>query len=426
MYKPLLKQKLFFFALDIFLILAAFIGAFYLRLGSFDRPDFPFRSYLENALWITPVWIFLLVWGGKYSLREKNWGDILRSASLSSLGGTMLFVLLFFFRREIFFSRAIVLLIFTLGTGFLLFSWKLEQYWERKKANEGRDIVRVLVIGANKAAEKSISLLKKNKSRHQPVAILAPFGATQKHIHNVPICGKLDALEKISEEYDIHEILLCDAEEQMMNLLLFAEGRFLGLRIAPEILGVFRENIFPESISGKTFLTLSHSPLFGWGQFWKRGSDLLCAVTLLVLLFPVFCIQKIFQGQKKLFRTERRIGAGGKSFDLFRYHSKREFVRDIPNILNVFKGEMSFVGPRPELPEEWKNLPAHFKRRMVLRPGMLGPWQLKKIQGQRDDREVMFKTDLTYIHTWSIWQDIKIIIWSMWNYVFYFFKKHQE
>jgi len=420
MYKPLIRQKLLFFFLDFFCILLAFVGAFYVRLGGFYRPDFPFGDYFENALLISPLWLVFLAWGGRYSLSERKVSDIFRVVSLSGLAGTMLFVLIFFFRREIFFSRLIVMYIFLFGTILGMASYFLEKSFEKWKVRTGKDTISVLIIGANRASEETVHQLLKQNSRHQPVAILTPFGSSKREIAGVPILGKLDALERTVEQKNIQEIFLCDGIEQMMNLLLFAEGRFLDFRVSPEILGVFRENIAPEIIAQKPFLTLQTSPLFGWGQFWKRLFDVCIAFISLILLAPIWLFQKMWRmfSQRSpflLFEKEDRIGAKGRQFKMFRYTGRKKdsVLRDIPNVINVLKGEMSLVGPRPALPKNWKELPAHYKRRMVLRPGMLGLWQLKKLQGERDNFEKMCKDDLNYIHHWSFVGDIRIVLQSI-------------
>ena len=417
MYRSLILQKLLFFCIDCIFIVASFAAAFYVRLGSFYSTDFPFEPYLENALLITPLWLLFLTWGGRYKLKEQSFSEILRSISLGSLAGAMLFVLIFFFRREIFFSRAIVFLIFTFGMLGGVLSYFLEKNLEKWKVSQGKDVHNTLVIGANRAAKAIIRRLIKSKSRHQPVAIIAPFGSSQKEISGIPIVGKLDALEKTVEKYEIREIILCDGSEQMLNLLSFAEGRFLDFRVSPEILGVFRENIAPEVLAGKPVLTLESSPLFGWGQLWKRLFDVVVSIVPLFLLCVIWSFQKVLYGLQPIFIKEERIGAAGRKFQMFRsaFGRKDSPWRDAPNVINILRGEMSFVGPRPALREEWEKMPAHFKRRMILRPGMLGVWQLKKLRGECDDFEAMCKDDLQYIHHWSFWEDMKIIWLSKWQ-----------
>ncbi|MBI5414824.1 sugar transferase [Candidatus Peregrinibacteria bacterium] len=409
----LIRQKLFFFLVDILLVMLAFLLAYYFRLWSFYRSDFPFFPYLLTALITAPIWMLFLAWGGKYALREQSHLEVLRSTSLSAIAGAMLFVLIFFFRREIFFSRLIVTYIFCFGTLFTLGSHILEKKWQAWKVRKGKDIFRVLCIGTNRSAEEIIARLKVSSSQHVPVALLSPFGGSVKEILGVPVLGKLNELENVVDTHHIHEIILCDGSEQMMNLLSFAEGRFLNFRVSPEIFGVYRENIHPEILAGKTLLTLKHSPLFGWGQFWKRGFDVFFSALLLIPVSILFLFQKIFRGG---FVSEKRIGAGGREFWMYRFSKIKanSFWRDLPNLLNIFHGEMSFVGPRPALPDEWASLAPHYKRRMTLRPGMLGRWQIRKLHGEADNFEKMFAEDMEYILRWSFWGDVRIILQSIW------------
>ncbi len=426
MNRNLIRQKLMFFGIDFFFILLAFTIAFYLRLESFYRPDFPFPSYFENAVLITPLWLFFLVWGGKYSLREQRIYDIFRSVTLSGVAAAMLFVLLFFFRREIFFSRLIVVYIILIGTVLLMGSHFLERMYEKWKTKKGKGISRVLIIGVNRAAREIVESFMKNSSRHRPVAIIAPYGGGETMIAGVPVVGKLDILERTTEQENINEIIVCDGAEQVINLLSFAEGRFLQFHIAPEALGVFRENVIPETISGKPLLSLNPSPLFGWGQFFKRGFDVLVSTVMLVLLSPVFLVQKGFSRGMPLFMKEERIGAGGKSFFLYQYRTSRDiFFRDLPNLFNIIRGEMSLLGPRPSRPDEWAEFPPHYKRRMVLRPGLLGLWQIRKIKGEKDDFDAMFSEDMKYIRTWSFLGDIRLIMRAKWELLKRVFRKQK-
>jgi|GEM_PF-318651 len=416
MIRSLIFQKLFFALLDGGAIVLAFVLAFYLRLGSFVRTDFPFSVFLENALLILPIWLLFLIWGGRYELQEKKYSEILRVISLSSITGAMLFVLIFFFRREVFFSRLIVVYIIVFGIAFGMCSFLLEKIWEYSQVRRQKNLQRVLVIGINTAAQEMILRLKKSHSRFFPIAALAPFGGSMTDIHGVPVLGKLDALERITVEQRITDLFICDASEQMLNLIAFAEGRFLGIYIAPEILGVFRENVSPQTLAGKNVLTLSASPLFGWGQLWKRGFDLVIGMLIFICCLPFWFLKKIFQPHKKLFAREERIGGGGKIFRLWRFRTSTKFFRDIPNILNVLGGEMSLVGPRPILPEEWKLLPHHLKRRMVLKPGIFGLWQITKLKGAADDIEAMCTQDIRYLQNWNFWGDLKILGISCWHF----------
>jgi len=81
---------------------------------------------------------------------------------------------------------------------------------------------------------------------------------------------------------------------------------------------------------------------------------------------------------------------------------------ELPQIFNVIKGQMSFVGPRPPLPEEVRNYNSWHRKRLRVAPGMTGLWQ---VSGRSDiSFDEMVKLDIYYIESWSLWQDIKILL----------------
>lgn len=411
--KDKILSRLLEIIIDALLIICAFLLAFYLRIGGLQSSDFPFEPYFYLTLLITPLFIFLFAWSGLYSFTPKNLWQKLHAISLSALAGSMAFVLIFFFNREIFFSRMIVLLIFLFSTFFVWGFHFLLLILRQKNWKKGKNVQRVLIIGANKAAEKAIKNLL-GKTEYFPVAVLAPYGSKQKDVLGVPVVGKLDALEKIIDEYQIDEIIQCDAVEQSLNLIAFAEGKFLGFKMSPQILGAFHKNIDPEKIASLSFLSLNLSPLFGWGQFFKRVFDFLISLLFLPFLLLIYILRRPFG---RVFVYEDRARGFDEKFKMLRFNLEGKWGRflekaylfDLPAFWNVFKGEMSVIGPRPSSLEERDSYPLHFRRRLILKPGITGLWQVSKMKGADDDISLMVEKDLTYIHSWSFLLDLKIL-----------------
>lgn len=191
-------------------------------------------------------------------------------------------------------------------------------------------------------------------------------------------------------------------------------------------------------------LNLSHGALTV-----KRVLDFLASVVLAVVLIPLFFIIaiviKLDSPGPVLFR-QMRVGKNGKQFRFYKFRTmvkdaeqQREgivslneatgpmfkvkndpritrasaFLRktsldELPQIINVIRGEMSLVGPRPALPNEVKEYNALGMKRLLVMPGMTGEWQ---VNGRSDSTfEDMIKNDMDYIKNWSIWLDIKIMI----------------
>jgi len=328
---------------------------------------------------MVPIWILFLAIAGRYSLQEKPIFEDFRILFLGSLAASLLFPLLFYFQNELFFSRGIILLIFACGSGFLFFASLFENFLQKWEVTKNHNISRLLVIGANRSAEKIIYTLLSNFSRQKPVAILAPYGSSKKQICGVPVLGKLDALERITAEQNISEVFLCEGAEHSMNILSFCELKGLPFRTSAEALGIFQKDFDAQKVGDTLFLSLQHSPLFGWGQFFKRGFDIIISAGLLVCLTPLCFISSL--------------------------RSKP------PLLLKVFRREMSLVGPIFLSPEEIQKyfpnrLQTRVQRRLLLRPGIWGPVSKKDFE---EDPERALEKEIRYIQEWSIGKDFLIL-----------------
>ncbi len=405
--KNQILQRLFEIFIDAILVILGFVGAYYMRIGQLQSSDFPFAPYFELALVFVPIFLILLVWFGMYSLREKSLIEIARICINVALIGALLFPLIFFFRREIFFSRLIPLYIWLFAAALLFGFHTLMHVIAIKRHQLGKNALRTLVVGNGRAAASIIAKLRNSGSRFQPVAILAPFGGGDKSIEGVPVLGKLDALERIVEREKIGAIVQTEAGEQTINLLSFAEGKYLEFLLAPEVLGAFRRNLMSEEIAGMPFLRHRISPLFGWGQLWKRLLDILVATIVLLVGSPLFLA-------KKLTSRLMAIGPDEAVFWKYEFRSSDGWLKLFPEFLNVFYGEMSLVGPRPRSNEERANLKLYERRRLVVKPGIFGAWQLERIKGSAEDNKRELELDTHYIFAWSFRKDLAILFLSLW------------
>jgi len=403
--KPLLIGKFFEILADFVLILLAFCAAYGARIGFFSSTDFPFFPFFSDAFSMAPIFVVLLAGNGLFSLHEKHFSEILWKILLSTLVGTMVFALLFFFRREFFFSRLMILYIFLFATGFLVLFHFLREFFLRQKYREKKGILRTLVIGNGRGAEKIAKSFFESGSRFQIVAALAPYGGSTKEFFGVPVLGKLDALETIVKREKIDAIIQTEAPEHTLNLSTFCEGRFLEFLVSPHLLGIFSDRFWGQQIGGVSVIRLSISPLFGWGQVGKRGFDLFFSSFFLILGIPFLLF-------KKTRRVSRASGPEGLVFHKYEFENARGLLRFFPEFLNVFRGEMSLVGPRPRSPKERQKLKLHERRRLAVKPGVFGLWQLAKMQGERDDLIREIALDTRYVARWSFGMDLSILAQS--------------
>lgn len=397
-------ETLFLMFIDTIIIIIAFILAYYFRLGTFDHGAFLFFPYIQMAFITLPIWILLLVFSGRYSLKEQTLRQHFQHVIFASLSSALLFPLLFYFQNEQFFSRGIILLIFFVGT-ILLFSnsyflVKVSQW----KASKNLGISRMLVIGAGRSAQKIITHLIQSNSRHKPVAVLTPYGSRVKEVEGVKVLGKLDALERVFEEYNIDEIFLCEAVEHSENLASFCRNKGVVLRTSLATLGVEHHKIDAELIGSTLFLTLQQSPLFGWGQFFKRLFDIIISFTGLIIFSPYI----LFNWKHK--KTITIMNGTEESFSAFMFEkNKKGYGRNITLLWNVLKKQLSIVGPKALSQKEYEEIFKEKKllsaSRFILRPGIFGPC----IPHQAQSVEHILRKEIRYIRNWSFWEDINIL-----------------
>ena len=196
-------------------------------------------------------------------------------------------------------------------------------------------------------------------------------------------------------------------------------------------------------------MRLETTPGLPWQLFIKRGTDFIVSFVGLVLLAPVFLLTALtikLSSRGPLFFKQERNGMNGRKFTLLKFRSmvvgaekmqeellalnemdgpvfkirndprmtkigkflRKTSLDELPQIINVLKGDMSLVGPRPPIPGEVTNYETWQRRRLSMRPGVTCFWQ---ISGRNEiNFEQWMKLDLEYIDNWSLWLDFKILL----------------
>ncbi len=392
---------------DAVMIFLAFVGAYYFRLGTFSHSEFLFSDYISMGLMTIPLWLLILAYQGRYTLFEKSLSENFRIAMISSLLASLIFPMMFYFTNERFFSRGIIFLLFFLGTALLFFLSYLSRKYSQYQALHNHNISKMLVIGANKSAEKIITNLIENASYHKPVAVLTPYGSKKKEFSGVPVLGKLDALEKIFLEKEIDEIFLCEGIEHSENLASFCRNKGIPLRTSFETLGISHEQTAAEDIEGTTFLSIYQSPLFGWGQFYKRVFDLVFASFGLILFVPYFALHWKNLTQKN-FQNGIAEDAVFSGYVFFEAKTKKYYGHNISLLINVLKKDMSLVGPKDLMTTEYNEIFKGKKEqsavRFILRPGIFSPHTFDCFTPEK-----ILRSEILYIKNWSFCGDIKIL-----------------
>ena len=262
---------------------------------------------------------------------------------------------------------------------------------------------------------------------------------------NIPRLGGMDQLSHIIKAHKIDQVFIALSPEEQQYLPGLKEmlsEQWVDVRIIPD-LGTFRTlHTEVQSFEDMPIVTIVQSPMTGWNQVLKRILDIFGALIALVLFAPLMLIIAIVirltSSGPSLYGQER-MGLDGRTFNALKFRSMHydaesetgavwatenderrtkygTFLRkysldELPQLFNVFKGEMSLVGPRPERPvfiEQFKSQIPHYMLRHKVKAGITGWAQINGWRGNTS-LEKRIECDLYYIERWSIWFDIKIL-----------------
>jgi lipopolysaccharide/colanic/teichoic acid biosynthesis glycosyltransferase len=217
---------------------------------------------------------------------------------------------------------------------------------------------------------------------------------------------------------------------EISDLIARCRREGIGISLVPQPYELYLSQPKLLDLDGLPLLKLGAPPAIQGTPAWKRALDLALSTFLLLITGPaILAVGAWFKIRKgRAFSSETRCGQYGKAFTMYRLNSDRhavglpfrEFVMqqssftELPQLLNVFRGEMSLVGPRPEGPEKVRHYSDWHRQRLSVRPGMTG---LAQVHGLRDQNSSEDKTryDLQYILHRSLFLDISLLLQTTWT-----------
>jgi exopolysaccharide biosynthesis polyprenyl glycosylphosphotransferase len=321
--------------------------------------------------------------------------------------------------------------------------------WLRRR---GHNTGYVLVVGANAAAQDFADRIESHGGLGLRVIghLRARDGVSE--LLTRPVVGDLDDIEDVFHRQIVDEVAIClplDAWDLVEPITRLCEDEGKIVRIPTAEHGPTIPGGIGEDFDGIHVLSLVYGPDRALSLALKRVLDVAIALPMLVLLSPLFLAVALrirrTDGSPVLFRQER-IGLHGRRFDLLKFRTmdvdaeerladlealnevngmafkltedprltrsgpflRRSSLDELPQLWNVLRGEMSLVGPRPPLPMEVDGYDIWHRRRLSMKPGITGLWQVTARREPEFDRWVQL--DLEYIDRWSLLLDLKIML----------------
>jgi exopolysaccharide biosynthesis polyprenyl glycosylphosphotransferase len=273
-----------------------------------------------------------------------------------------------------------------------------------------------------------------------------------------PLIGGTSDLRELVGTYGVKRVVIAfstDSHDETLEVIRTLQGTDVQIDIVPRMFEVLGTNAQLHTIEGVPLVGLPSTKLSGSSRFLKRSLDLAASALGLVLLSPVFLAAALaikIDSRGPVFFRQVRMGAGGRTFRVYKFRTmvadaearksevahlnmhnggdsrmfkvpddprvtrvgrflRRWRIDELPQLLNVVSGHMSLVGPRPLILDEDQHVAAWARRRLDLKPGMTGLWQ---VLGASDiPFDEMTKLDYLYVTNWSLREDLRLILLTL-------------
>lgn len=407
--------------------------------------------------WLPVVFLLFIFFKGLYGRRIIVY-QMTERLLLSCLGGTVFSVLLMFLTQvsgQV--SRLFVVL-------FMLFAFLLLSITRLITCRIIRNIrafqIPILIVGAGKTADIIVrQLMEDSGMRYRIVGFLEDGEPYKNFGKDMPILGGFEDLEKVVGETGINTILIAApglSQDKLSDMIYRSQSLVKNVAVVPNLVAVPMSNITVESFFDAKIMVLNIRNNLGnrWNRILKRTFDITATVIGGLMISPILLAIALWvyhDSPGPVIYKNKRVGLNGKTFYCYKFRSmymnnkeilnkyllqhpdlqeewntyrklrgedpritpvgkilRRYSIDELPQLLNVLKGEMSLVGPRPYLSEEIPMMGKESNIILMAKPGITGYWQ---ISGRND---VTFKERVNmeswYVYNWRLWMDI-VLLW---------------
>ena len=430
----------------------AVVGVFMaaqVRFGNNVTPMYLGLSLALPVLWIAALWL-----AGAYDVRFIGTGSDEYRKVLNAGVSLTAAVAIFSYAVNLQVSRTYVVIALPAITLFDLvarYGMRKRLHWQR---GHGKCLHNVIAVGHELAVGDLITELKRDKYHGLTVvgACLARPGLGDEEVAGVRVYGGLDDVTAAVKAFGADTVAVTACPEmngvRLRSLAWELEKTGTDLCVSPALLDVAGPRTTIRPTAGLTLLHVDHPQLSGFRLVLKGLFDRCAAAAALVMLAPVMAVLAAaiwLHDRGPVLFTQVRVGRDGHTFRIYKFrtmvvdaeqrkeellasndsdgvlfklrkdprvtgvgaHLRRWSLDELPQLFNIFLGHMSLVGPRPALPDEADKYAEHVRRRLVVKPGLTGLWQ---VSGRSDlSWEESVRLDLRYVENWSFALDLQII-----------------
>lgn len=436
-------------------ILAAEFAALFLRNFCLDYSVYhipPVYLYI-----ILPAIFMAFLLKNKLYSKKMPFYQLVEKIFYACLYGVAFSVILMFLGKV---SAEVSRLYVGLFAIFVFFFLVAERFLMKRTAGKSNFMrTPVLIVGAGLTADVIIREFRKDTGlNYSVIGFLEDNEPKTEYVKDYPVLGGFGDLEKVVRETGVHTVLIAApglSQEKLSDLIYRAQTICSDVGIVPNLVAVPMSNVEAESYYDAKVMVLHvrNNLAMPYNRFLKRIFDIVLTIVGGLLISPILIGVAIWVYRDPpgpIVYKHRRVGKDGKEFDCYKFRSmcvdsterltkllatdpaakeewdrtfklkndpritrSGEFLRktsldELPQLLNVLKGEMSLVGPRPIVQKEVPRYKEFIKEYYMVPPGITGMWQ---VSGRSDiDYPERVSMDSWYVHNWSIWLDI-VLLW---------------
>jgi exopolysaccharide biosynthesis polyprenyl glycosylphosphotransferase len=321
-------------------------------------------------------------------------------------------------------------------------------------AERGVGLIRAVIYGAGKSGRILSNQIKLHSEfGYSIVGYIDDDPAKKGQVYeDVGVLGAFEKLPEIIVSHDVDEVLVAipsAAHRHLLHVVFELRERRIPFMVIADLFELVTRRVSIMQIGSIPLLRLWRSPLEGWQGYIKRAIDIAGALAGIIIFSPFWLLIIILiklDSRGPMFYRQERLGKGGRPFEIFKFRSMvvgademlpelaefnemdgpifkikkdprithvgrllRKFsIDEFPQLINVLKGDMSLVGPRPPIPEEVEEYERWQMKRLTVPQGVTGLWQ---VSGRNLlTFEEMVRLDIYYIENWSLWLDLKLLL----------------
>ena len=407
---------------------------------------------------------------GAFSYTQEAF-KVFKAAAVSSL---LIVAWAFLFRggfafRDFSYARSVFVLDFAIALGAYLLLHLGVRFLQVRARRRDVNLIPTLIVGTNSEAEQTIRELEARRDLgYRVVGVLENGRGEMDAVGGVGVVGTVDELPAVVRHLAIQEVIITDSSltsDRMFEAMMkIGRGQRVEFRFAPSLFELLPQKTSVDQIGVLPMVRLFREPLSEGERFLKRVSDIVISVAALIVTAPLLATIAVWvklDSRGSVFFRQERVGMDGRVFLCYKFRSmhagadeqihrkayerniagdisanagdddapvygkvrndprvtragrflRRSSLDEMPQLFNVLFGDMSVVGPRPPIPYEVEAYEPWQRKRLDMKPGITGLWQVSGRNRLTFDE--MVRTDLYYIENWSLWLDLKIILLTL-------------